>query len=152
MEIKLTDKQKELIEKFGVIQEGMGLTPASARVNALLTVSNEHELTFDEIRETLKLSKSATSNAINYLLQVENIGYITKLGDRKRYFHSKLNKWKNRFRKDISALSAYTDIIREIEASRNNDHEEFNKELKELAQFMDYFVTETVGLIDKWKK
>jgi len=152
MEIKLSNRQKELIEKFGVIQEGMGMTPASARVNALLTVSEELELTFDQIRETLKLSKSATSNAINYLLQVENVGYKTKLGDRKRYFYSKLNQWKERFRKDISGLSAYTDIIREIEKTRNGNSKEFNNELKELAKFMDYFVTETVGLIDKWKK
>ncbi|MGB7393051.1 MAG: MarR family transcriptional regulator, partial [Pricia sp.] len=90
MDIKLTKEQQELIEKFGVIQEGMGLNPASARVNALLTISDKLELTFDEIRETLKLSKSATSNAINFLLERENIGYKTKLGDRKRYFFSKL--------------------------------------------------------------
>tara|TARA_R110002074_G_scaffold104764_5_gene226298 strand:+ start:177 stop:635 length:459 start_codon:yes stop_codon:yes gene_type:complete len=152
MEVKLSNKQKELIEKFGVIQEGMGLTPASARVNALLTVSSELELTFDQIRETLKLSKSATSNAINHLLQIENVGYKTKLGDRKRYFYSKLDQWKDKFRKDISGLSAYTDIIREIEDTRNGDSKEFNKKLKELADFMDYFVTETVGLIDKWKE
>lgn len=152
MEIKLTKKQKELIEKFGVIQEGMGLTPASARVNALLTVSEELELTFDEIRETLKLSKSATSNAINHLLQIENVGYKTKLGDRKRYFFSKLDQWKDKFRKDMIGLSAYTDIIREIEGNRKGNTKEFDKKLKELAEFMDYFVTETVGLIDSWRK
>lgn len=152
MEIKLSNKQKELIEKFGVIQEGMGMTPAAARVNALLTVSDELELTFDQIRETLKLSKSATSNAINHLLQVENLGYRTKLGDRKRYFYSKLNQWKDRFRKNISALNAYTEVIREIEKNRTDKHEEFNAELRELVEFTDYFVTESVGLIDNWKK
>lgn len=152
MEIKLSKKQIELIEKFGVIQEGMGLPPAVARVNALLMISEKLELTFDEIRETLKLSKSATSNAINFLLQRENIGYKTHLGDRKRYFFSKLDRWKDKFRKDISGLSAYTEVLREIQTNRNGQSKEFNKKLKELTEFMDYFVSETVGLIDNWKK
>lgn len=152
MEIKLSNKQIELIEKFGVIQEGMGLSPAVARVNALLTISDELALTFDQIRETLKLSKSATSNAINFLLQQENIGYKTHLGDRKRYFYSKLDRWKDKFRKDISSLSAYTEILKEIQSSRSGESKEFNKKLKELAEFMEYFVSETVGLIDKWGK
>ena len=43
--LKLTEKQKELVEAYGVIQENMGLNPAAARVNALLTVSNKTELT-----------------------------------------------------------------------------------------------------------
>ena len=83
---KLTREQEELIERFGVIQEQSGFAPASARVNALLTVSDKTSLTFDEIRETLQLSKSATSNAINNLLVLGRIGYKTQLGDRKRYF------------------------------------------------------------------
>ena len=152
MDIKLTKEQQELIEKFGVIQEGMGLNPASARVNALLTISDKLELTFDEIRETLKLSKSATSNAINFLLERENIGYKTKLGDRKRYFFSKLDRWKDKFRKDILGLSVYNEVLTEILATRTKDTKEFNKKLKELSKFMDYFVTETVALIDRWDK
>lgn len=152
MDIKLSNKQEELIEKFGVIQEGMGLSPAVARVSALLTISDELELTFDQIRETLKLSKSATSNALNFLLQQESIGYMTHLGDRKRYFYSKLDQWKTKFRKDISGLSAYTEILGEIHANRNGESKEFNKKLQELTEFMDYFVTETVALIDKWNK
>ena len=106
----LTDKQKELIESFGVVQEGMGLSPASARVDALLIVADSTELTFDEIRETLKLSKSATSNAINNLIMLKRIGYKTKLGDRKRYFHTRLGQWKNVFIDGIEGLTAYNEV------------------------------------------
>ena len=98
MSIKLTDNQKELVESFGVVQEHMGLSPAAARVNALLTISDVIELSFDEIRETLQLSKSATSNAINSLLTMDRIDYKTKPGDRKRYFYSKLGQWQTSFR------------------------------------------------------
>jgi DNA-binding transcriptional regulator GbsR (MarR family) len=148
----LTDKQKELIEKFGVIQEHMGLSPAASRVNALLTVVNEPELTFDAIKENLSLSKSATSNAINYLLSLDRIGYKTKPGDRKRYFYSKLDQWKVSFRKDILALNNYNAMLAEIINNRSNDNQDFNAQLHELNSFMDYFITESVNLIDNWKK
>ena len=75
--VKLTEKQKELIESFGVLQEHMGLTPAAARINSLLTIADENEITFDDIRETLNLSKSATSNALSVLLKMNNIDYKT---------------------------------------------------------------------------
>lgn len=94
MKKNLTDKQKEHIESLGVILEGIGVSPSSARIDALLIVTNSTELTFDEIREDLDLSKSATSNAINYLLKVKRIGYKTKPGDRKRYFYTRLGQWK----------------------------------------------------------
>ncbi|PKA81936.1 DNA-binding transcriptional regulator GbsR (MarR family) [Ulvibacter sp. MAR_2010_11] len=152
MKIQLTHKQQELVESFGVIQEQMGLPPASARVNSLLTVANETELTFDEIRETLQLSKSATSNAINSLLSLDRIGYKTKTGDRKRYFFSKLDQWKSSFRKDISGLSGYNEVMKEILLNRSPKTKEYNAKIKELTLFMDYFMKESIKLIDNWNK
>lgn len=152
MENKLTDKQKELIESFGVIQEQMGLSPAAARVNALLTVSDIAELSFDQIKAALGISKSATSNAINYLLSLDRIGYKTKPGDRKRYFYSKLDQWKTSFRKDMLGLNYYRDMLSEIIAHRSKDNISFNEQLEELNAFMDYFIRESINLIDNWKK
>jgi len=152
MEKKLTDKQKELIEKFGVIQEQMGTAPAPARVNALLTVADTPELTFDDIREALQLSKSATSNAINGLITLNQIGYKTKPGNRKRYFFSKLNQWNSRFRTSMLSLNAYTDVIREIHNNRTKDTKQFNEQLSELGDFMDYYIKESIALIDRWEK
>jgi len=151
MKNTLTDKQKELIESFGVIQEGMGLSPASARVDALLTVADTTELTFDDIREALELSKSATSNAINNLLMLKRIGYKTKPGDRKRYFHTRLGQWKNSFLDSINGLTAYNEIVKEILANRTSDTKEFNKQLKDFTEFIAYYQKESIKLIENWK-
>ncbi|SFZ93637.1 hypothetical protein SAMN05428642_103247 [Flaviramulus basaltis] len=148
----LTDKQKELVESFGVIQEQMGLSPASARVNSLLTIVDSSELSFDEIKDALNLSKSATSNAINYLLSLNRIGYKTKPGERKRYFYSKLDQWKVSFKKDFLGLYNYTAMIDEIIKNRSNENQDFNNELKDLNEFMNYFISESINLIDNWKK
>lgn len=152
MKNKLTEKQKELIESFGVIQEGMGLSPASARVDALLAVADSVELTFDQIRDALQLSKSATSNAINNLLMLKRIGYKTKPGDRKRYFHTRLGQWKNTFKETIDGLTTYNEVIKEILENRTNDTTEFNAKLKDFTKFLEYYQKESIKLIENWKK
>lgn len=152
MENQLTNKQKELIESFGVIQEQMGLSPASARINALLTVADTTELTFDQIREALELSKSATSNSINNLLMLKRIGYKTKPGDRKRYFYSKLGEWQNSFIESMEGLSAYNDVIKEILENRTTETAAFNLELKDFTAFLNYYQKESIKLIKNWKK
>ena len=151
-QINLSDKQKELVEAYGVIQESMGLNPAAARVNALLTVSDKTELSFDEIRETLGLSKSAVSNAINSLLSQEHIAYKTRMGERRRYFFSRMGQWKSKFRKDVAGLANYTSIMREILEVRSNENPEFNDKMKELTDFMEYFIAESIKIIDNWEK
>ncbi|SDB36609.1 hypothetical protein SAMN03097699_0928 [Flavobacteriaceae bacterium MAR_2010_188] len=152
MENKLTDKQKELIESFGVAQESMGLSPASARINALLTIADTVELTFDEIREALELSKSATSNALNNLLMLKRIGYKTKPGDRKRYFYSKMGQWQNAFMDSMSGLTGYNELLKNILSNRTKDSKEFNAQLKELTEFIDYYQKESIKIIKNWKK
>ncbi|MEP2057486.1 MAG: MarR family transcriptional regulator [Maribacter litoralis] len=152
MKNKLTDKQKELIESFGVVQEGMGLSPASARVNALLTIADATELTFDQIREALELSKSATSNAINNLLMLKRIGYKTKPGDRKRYFYSELGEWQKIFIESMQGLSVYNDVIKSIIENRTNETKEFNNKLKDFTNFLTYYQEESINLIKNWKK
>ena len=151
MKNKLSQKQKELIESFGVVQEGMGLSPASARVDALLIVADIPELTFDEIRKNLELSKSATSNAINNLLMLKRIGYKTKPGDRKRYFHTKLGQWRNSFKDSINALTSYNEVVLQILNNRTNQTPEFNSQLKDFTQFIEYYQKESIKLIENWK-
>lgn len=148
----LSDKQKELVESFGVVQENMGLSPASARVNALLTISDTVELTFDEIREALGLSKSATSNAINNLLMLKRIGYKTKPGERKRYFYSKMGQWQNAFMDSMNGLTGYNELLKDILNNRTKDTNEFNEQLKELTEFIAYYQKESIKIIKNWKK
>ena len=152
MSKNLTDKQKELIESFGVAQEAMGLSPAAARVNALLIIADKVELTFDEIREALELSKSATSNSINNLLMLKRIGYKTKPGDRKRYFYSKMGQWQDAFMDSMNGLTGYNILLKNILAERSQENKEFNAQLKELTAFIDYYQKESIQIIKNWKK
>ena len=103
-EPKLTKDQQELIERMGVIFEGGGLAPAPARVSALLLVVPEAELPFEDISRLLNLSKSATSNALNMLQTMNKVDYVTKPGERRRYFRVKIMTWKEDMVRNLSLI------------------------------------------------
>lgn len=150
--IELTPKQKDFIEQFGVVQEQYGLAPVPARVNALLTVADKKDLSFDEIRDALHLSKSSASNAVNTLLSLKRIGYRTKLGDRKRYFFSRLDHWQETFKNDVLRLRDYKDIIDKIVKNRTEDTPDYNSHIKQHVDFLEYFTDESLKIIDRWEK
>lgn len=133
--IELTDKQIELIEQFAVLME-QSMQPAMAKIVALLNVADETELTFNQIQDTLGLSKSGTSQAINHLLTVERIEYKTKLGDRKSYFFIPIHKWKETAGKHLGGIEAYIEINKRILALRNDKSKEFTIALAEMTDFL----------------
>ncbi len=83
-------QQKELaqlVEQIGLdLEDRLRLSPLAARIFTLLILSSYEGLSFDEIRESIMASKSATSVNINVLLQLDYIVSYTNPGERKRYF------------------------------------------------------------------
>lgn len=150
--IHLTDKQKELIERFGVYSEREGSSPAPARIIALLLVSDETELTFESIYQTLQISKSAASNAINSLLTSEKIEYITKPGDRKRYFRSRIGHWERDFGKRFNKLFEASKFMKEILEQRPSHTVEFNNQLQKVVSFLEFLQGELPELYKKWEQ
>lgn len=150
--IQLSETQKELIERLGVMSEKDGLQPAPSRIGALLLISPETELTFDQIRETLQLSKSATSNAINLLLSQGRIEYITKPGDRKRYFRSKISSWKEEMKSKFSMMNNIADIFEEILKARPGNTTDFNRNLTDIVDFIRYMNTRLPELYKSWEQ
>ena len=148
----LTPYQKQLVEKLGVFYEKGGLSPVASRIIALLLVSARTELTFDEIREELNISKSAASNALNLLLSTEQVEYITLPGDRKRYFRSMIINWQGKMKEKMESMTAMLSLMTEVQNQRPVDpSNEFNQSLSELISFMNFFHAEIPGLFKKWK-
>jgi DNA-binding transcriptional regulator GbsR (MarR family) len=147
----LTEKQKELIEQFGVLNEKNGLPPAECRVWGLFLVADKVELTFDEIMETLHLSKGGTSNALNRLMMTHHIEYITKLGDKKRYFRCKINNWAQMAKENFEKFDELNAILKEILKTRTSKTPQFNNDLKEVTEFLDYIYKQILLAIKKWE-
>ncbi len=149
--IEITKAQLLLVEKMGVLLEHAGMQPAAARVASLLIIADQTELTFDEIRATMKLSKSATSNAINSLLNAKRIIYITKPGDRKRYFTSDVKEWKVGFLEKFEEMKSLVELYNEILKQRTESTPEFNKDLEEMISLMSFIFDEIPKLFKKWE-
>lgn len=150
--IVLTEKQKTLIEKIGISYEAEGIQPVAARILGLLYVSDKPELTFDEITEALQISKSATSNGINLLLQMQRLEYITFPGDRRRYFRLKVSNWREEFKHKIEAMAKFNVLMREVLAVRTQKTPEYNASIKELVDFLDYIFQQMPLLLQQWDK
>ena len=147
----LSDQQKLLVEKIGLVYEAEGLSPAVSRVLGLLFVSDKPELTFDEVRETLQLSKSATSNALNIAIKLNRVEYITKPGDRKRYFKSNLALWRDNFMEHYKKKQCWASLMREVMEQRPKDTKEFNMAMKEFVNFIEYMGEEVPKLYKNWE-
>jgi DNA-binding transcriptional regulator GbsR (MarR family) len=148
----LTEKQKGLIEKIGIVTEREGMQPAAARIVGLLYVADKPELTFEEIVQVLHISKSAASNALNLLLQTNRIEYTTFSGDRKRYFRIKVANWREGFAKKMEDMTSFSQVLQEVLKERNPETVEFNKNLAELADFLKYVNNQLPGLLENWEK
>ncbi len=148
----LSEKQRELIEEFGIYQENNGFQPAVARVMGLLLVSNRAELTFDEISETLNISKSATSNALNMMLNTGHIEYTTFSGDRKRYFRIKSSNWQELFSRKMEDLSVLNALLKRVLEVRKRENPIYDAKLKDFISFLDYVKTQLPRLMADWEK
>jgi DNA-binding transcriptional regulator GbsR (MarR family) len=148
---KLREKQKQLVERVGVAHEREGLSPAAARILGMFLVADDTEHTFEEIQSELGLSKSAVSNALNFLLQARSIEYITRPGDRRRYFRSALHHWPDHLSIVFKSKLEIMHILQEVLAQRSQETEEFNHHFAELLDFMRFINREIPLLIDKWK-
>jgi DNA-binding transcriptional regulator GbsR (MarR family) len=122
-------QKKELVEKLGVNFEKLKiLAPVAARIFATLILTEKKGITFDELVEELNASKSTISTHLEHLQSLNKISYVTRPGDRKRYFiiHPNLilnfidemiEKWNNE-------KSIHQDIIDYKEKRKQNTEKE----------------------------
>ena len=150
--MNVTIAQKRLIEKLGVFFEGQGRTPAEARVIALLLVSDQLEMTLEEIQLTLGISKSSVNNAINVLGLTQQLEYVTKPGDRKKYYRSKIEQWMTHVEEHVQKALEGRALLKEALEQRTKSTKEFNNALKEMIDFMEFVQSYHQDLFAKWKK
>lgn len=150
--IPLRPEQVQLVEELALAHESLGMQPAMAKILALLTVSDEIELTFDQIRETLNLSKSAISQALNQLLVTKKVAYKTKLGGRKRYFHIRISDWEGQIMEQFASIAQLMEVYKKVLSKRPADSKEFNHRLEAMIYFMSFLHNQANALYRKYQQ
>lgn len=128
--VELTKKEVSLLERLAVFMESRGLPPASAKTLALLTVSPQTELTFDQIMNTLGIAKSATSNALTQLQNLKQIEYSSHVGQRKRFFRLAPRDLENYFTDFLQKMKEIRTLYEEILENRPEATADFNASLR----------------------
>jgi DNA-binding transcriptional regulator GbsR (MarR family) len=134
--------QKELVESIGRQAEQEGMQPVTARVMALLMVMDREEYTFNEIVAELNISKSSASLALNTLQIKGIVEYITRPGERKRYFRIKVQEPFYLFEEIKKALTLKRENMQRICDLKANPDTRTVLFFKELQQITDFFLTE----------
>ena len=151
IELMLSKRQIELIERIGIHFE-QGMQPAAARILALLIVADSESFSFDGIREALNLSKSATSNGINFLLSLNKIEYFTKSGDRKRYFRWSPQNTVEHFKQGIEKVLRLSSLFEETLKLKKEKDSSNSKKLEELTNLLNFLHEEMPGIYLKWEE
>ncbi|GAL87151.1 hypothetical protein MYP_4381 [Sporocytophaga myxococcoides] len=128
------------------------MQPVPARILGLLLVSDKTELSFEEIQNSLKISKSSTSASLNLLISLNRIEYITYSGVRKRYFRLKIFNWKEDMKKKMEEISEISTLFKEVIKQRSKSTKEFNQSLYEIVDFFDFFNDEVPAIFKKWEQ
>lgn len=128
----------------------MGLSPVSARIYIYLLLSPQHEVTFEEFTGYFKVSKSAVSNALKYLMTMDMVSAKTKDGQRRRYFSADFSK----ITKLDTAITRYRQLSDMLEDIRglNKKRDTFSKELQQLNFFLKFMIEEYPKMIERWEK
>jgi DNA-binding transcriptional regulator GbsR (MarR family) len=144
----LTEPQRDLVERIGVLHDQMGLRPAAGRVLGMLIVAEEGELTFDELRDELGLSKSATSTALQMLQDVGSVTYRTRPGDRRRYFRKNVEDWEARFIERTMHFLEIRHLLAEAITARGAGTDEA---LERMVGFLDRLAETIQATHDEWR-
>ena len=149
---EIINKQKELIEQYGILFEKTGLQPVAGRIAGLLLVMDKETYTFDEIVEELNISKSTASVAIKTLLFSNEIEYITHSGDRKKYFRTKITSIEQGRKDFISLIKRYKKLTEEAYELKQNKDSRVGSYFSELLPKLDSYIPKLEELDDKLNK
>ncbi|MFQ5689247.1 MAG: GbsR/MarR family transcriptional regulator [Gemmatimonadota bacterium] len=148
---KLTEKQCRLVERLGAYEEEIGMPPAAGRVLGLLLICPKGELTFDEIRELTGLSKGATSAAVNLLLNLEKVESVRRLGDRKRYFRSRVGDWRDQIERRIERTFILRQLLQDV-LDEGGCCEQVRLALKDHVEFIAFAQERMCDILAEWER
>ncbi|MBS9766007.1 MAG: hypothetical protein KGV44_00540 [Flavobacteriaceae bacterium] len=142
----MNTKRQTLINQSAELYKMVGYPPTAGQIMGLLYVSDQKYFTFQELIDTLKISKSAISKSLNFLLEIKEISFkIKKDNKRKRYFYiskkgtiASLQQW-------IDSLAVRQHLFEQLSTLRNED----NKELSELIKNQIDFSKAIISVAEK---
>lgn len=152
MKIKLSKKQKQLIQKTAKLEEMRGYKTSASVIAGLILVTGNRGLCFEDIQDTLELSKGAVSLGINLLLGTRELEEFKKFGERRRYFRfSDSISAEGYLSKTLDYLNQYESLLLELLHDPELDFDDvFLKRVERNFSFIKYVIDNLKCALDKW--
>src|SRR5215468_1002056 len=97
------------VEKYAALLKRLGYSVAFGKIFGYLISADPPYRSFDQIVADLKLSKGSVSMALKTMEQHGYVDYFFKTGERKRYFHVSVRKWKQGLEQKIEDSVRFTE-------------------------------------------
>ncbi len=140
--------KKELINAFALVHKEDNYPPIAGKIIGLFYVSDQKYFTFEDIMEGVNASKSATSKALKFLIDLNEITFIfSESNKRKRLFYPNHAYIKKRFEKIIAAHEMETVLLKKVLSTRSTDNIEMNNQIKSIIAFNEdvlHFISDKV--------
>ncbi len=126
-----------LIEQSAELYKMVGYPRIAGKIMGLLYVSEQKYFTFQELMNALNISKGATSKALNFLIEINEIAFIIKKDNkRKRYFHISAKGTVKSLEDWLQSLLLRREILEEILQLRTDKNEEVNSLIQQMIAFI----------------
>jgi DNA-binding transcriptional regulator GbsR (MarR family) len=146
-------ERSAFIEETGIFFESHGMTRMMGRIFGLLMVSDKDKVSFEEITQVLKASKSSISTSVRQCLNTGLIKAVTTPGDRKTYFALDQDvSWIELFKLKILQLTQMNVLFEKALHLRANPKDKSSQWLLKSIEFYDWVIDEIPLMLEKWNQ
>ncbi len=108
---------RQLVEQMGIGFEAFGMPRMAGRVLGWLILSEEEEVSLDDLAAGLGVSKASVSNATRLLIQMGIIRRSGRPGSRQAYFKVSSDPWNAMLAMEKRVSRSFLDFAREARAA-----------------------------------
>jgi DNA-binding transcriptional regulator GbsR (MarR family) len=144
------EERASFVEDFGMMFEGFGLQRMVGRSLGALLVSEETELSAEELAEALQASRGSISSSTKTLTQMGLVQRYTRRGERRDYFRVKPGAWEEMMRRELESMAAFRRMA-ERGISMTDPEEGARERLDEMREFFAYIERELPVVIEHWE-
>lgn len=123
----MEENRMNYIQEVGLFFERLGLTRTAGMVLGYLMSDDRDAVSFQEIKKALEISKGATSQNLNGLIELQMVEKRLKRGDRKTYYAFKIQPIETLLEERINVIGVLLDLFdkaREIRGKREDSSDE----------------------------
>ncbi|WP_298420465.1 hypothetical protein [uncultured Kordia sp.] len=130
--------KKEITDSFGELLSNDNYPPIAGRILGLFYTSDQKYFTFEEIKTALNISKSATSKALSFLNQINEVAYTyDEHNKRLRLFYLNIEGLVKRISTVLEAYKLQSKLFEQVLNLRNDDNSTLNNYIEKSILFSE---------------